>query len=188
MQQRSTRYLWVEHLVREEVEWYQIRVGACQVIHMQAIIHCFCLAWFCIVLPIPFSHHVEVSICTTGMDVTPTPCHTPTYIAHNNLRKLTFASFFSTDAFSFSCPCPTLIDLLQVRKRLGHPIHISPSCCPYTQYLDNLQNSPLLFVRFFTSIHPSCPFLCHSTSGQKVAGDRRQVVQDEEDYCASDRM
>src|SRR6202451_615895 len=107
----------------------------------------------CIVLPIPFSHHVEVSICTTGMDVTPTPCHTPTYIAHNNLRKLTFASFFSTDAFSFSCPCPTLIDLLQVRKRLGHPIHISPSCCPYTQYLDNLQNSPLLFVGFFTSIH-----------------------------------
>lgn len=118
----------------------------------------------------------------------PPPCHTPTYIAHNNLRKLTFASFFSTDAFSFSCPCPTLIDLLQVRKRLGHPIHISPSCCPYTQYLDNLQNSPLLFVGFFTSIHPSCPFLCHSTSGQKVAGDRRQVVQDEEDYCASDRM
>ena len=188
MQQRSTRYLWVEHLVREEVEWYQIRVGACQVIHMQAIIHCFCLAWFA--LSCPFLSHIMLKYqyaLQVWMSLPP-PCHTPTYIAHNNLHKLTFASFFSTDAFSFSCPCPTFIDLLRVRKRLGHPIHISPSCCPYTQYLDNLQNSPLLFVGFFTSIHPSCPFLCHSTSGQKVAGDRRQVVQDEEDHCASDRM
>jgi hypothetical protein len=64
MQQRSARYLWVEHLVREEVEWYQIRVGAHQVIHMQAIIHCFCLAWFCVVLPIP-SHATHPHILPT---------------------------------------------------------------------------------------------------------------------------
>ena len=129
---------------------------------------------------------------SSGLNFGPGPncditTHTPIYIAHNNLHTSShLLHFFLLMPFIFmSMPNPYWP--LASKEEAGPPNPHITIMLPLHLVPGQLAKLSTIICRILY-FHPSCPFLCHSTSGQKVAGDRRQVVQDEEEHCVSDRM